>query len=110
MPDSFSPTIGTFITLSDAQTMVSNWISLQNTMSITIDEANPKAHAFGIDKFQDIIDQSGCVGLRIYNGYSDSKRRLVVIGVDENSDDMTSGYILDLARPCPPNCPSTPLA
>ncbi len=104
MPESFGPTTGTNITLTQAQDMVANWISLQSTMSITVNEANPKAHAFGVDKIQEILDQTGCVGIRIYNGYNDSKRRLVIVGVDENGDDITSGKILDFSTPCPPNC------
>ncbi|MCC6816182.1 MAG: hypothetical protein IT267_07205 [Saprospiraceae bacterium] len=104
MPTSFSPTTGSFITLTQAQDMVADWVSLQNNLDISINEANPKAHAFGIDRIQEILDQSGCQGVRIYNGYYDSKRRLIVVGVDEDGNDMTSGRILEFATPCPPNC------
>lgn len=99
-----SPTTGSFITLTQAQNMVADWITLQNNMSITINDANPKAHAFGVDRIQEILDQSGCVEIRIYNGYYDSKRRLVIVGVDEDGNDMTSGRILDFSAPCPPTC------
>lgn len=104
MPDSFSPTTGSFISLTQAQDMVADWMTLQSNMSLSVNEANPKAHAFGADRVQEILDQTGCVGIRIYNGYYDSKRRLVIVGVDEDGNDMTSGRILEFANPCPPNC------
>ncbi|MEP7197204.1 MAG: hypothetical protein ABI851_11850 [Saprospiraceae bacterium] len=110
MPESFSPTTGSFITLSQGQTMVADWISLQGNMSLTVSEANPKASAFGKDRVQEILDQTGCEGIRIYNGYYDSKRRFVLIGIDEDGNDMTSGRILEFSSPCPPYCaPSTSL-
>lgn len=102
---SISTTTGSFITLSEAQTLVSNWINLQSSMSLAINESNPKAIAFGIDKLQQIIDQSGCVAVRVYNGYGQSKRNMIFVGVDQNNDDMTSGYILDIGMPCPDACP-----
>lgn len=104
MPESFNPDTGTFISLSEAEDMVSAWETLQSNMSIPISVANPKAHAFGINKIKDITDQSGCEGIRIYNGYYDSNRRLIIVGVDEDGNDMTSGYILEFSNPCPPNC------
>jgi hypothetical protein len=110
MPDSFSPTTGSFITLTLGQTMVADWITLQSDMSLSINEANPKASAFGADRIQEILDQTGCVGIRIYNGYYDYKRRFVLVGVDEDGNDMTSGRILEFSNPCPPYCaPSTSL-
>jgi len=108
--ETFDPTIGEFITLSEAEDMTSAWASLQSSMSIPISVSNPTAHALGKNKIQDILDQSGCEGIRIYNGYSDSKRNLILVGVDENGEDMTSGYILDHSRPCPPNCASNPIS
>lgn len=110
MPETFSPTTGSFITLTQAETMVAAWISLQSTLSITVDEANPKAMAYGKERIQDILDQEGCEGIRIYNGYAQSKRNMILIGVDEDGNDMTGGNILELGSPCPPYCaPSTSL-
>ena len=107
MPTTFDPTTGSLITLAQAQTMVADWITLQGAMSITINDANPKAIAFGKDKIQTILDQSGCEGIRIYNGYGQSKRNMVLVGIDGDSNDMTSGNILDLGTPCPSYCAPT---
>lgn len=76
MPDSFSPTTGSFITLTQGQDMVADWITLQGNLGISVNETNPKAHAFGIDRIQEILDQTGCKGIRAYNGYYDSKEDL----------------------------------
>lgn len=107
MPDSFSPTTGSFITLTQAQSMVAAWVTLQGNLSMSVNEANPKAHAFGADRIQEILDQTGCKGIRAYNGYYDLKRNLIFIGVDEDGNDMTSGQILEFSTPCPPNCAPT---
>ncbi|HRI35086.1 MAG: hypothetical protein IPK88_18140 [Saprospiraceae bacterium] len=107
MPTSnFDPNTGTYVTLSEAQSMASNWAGLQSSLNMPISEANPKAYAFGNNKMLGIINQNGCEGIRLYNGYENNKRVIIVVGIDENGDDMTGGYILELSRPCPPNCGS----
>ena len=107
MPGSFSPTAGFFSSLTPARYLLSDWLTLQGNLGISVNEANPKAHAFGVERVQEIMDQSGCQGIRIYNGYYDSKRRLIIVGVDEDGNDMTSGRILEFSTPCPPNCATT---
>ncbi|MBV6474141.1 MAG: hypothetical protein JPMHGGIA_02445 [Saprospiraceae bacterium] len=83
--------------------MVSDWVSNFGLASVS----NPKATAFGSNKVKDILEQEGCVGIRIFNGFYDSNRRLVIIGIDENGDDMMSGNILEFSNLCPPNCAPT---
>lgn len=110
MPNPTSNT-GSFITSSIAQTMISNWVSLQSSLNITIDDANPKAMAYGSSKILDILNQSGCEGIRVYNGIAQSNHVLIFVGYDSNGDDMVSGYILETGMPCPSYCPpSTSLA
>ena len=70
-------------------------------------KTNFKAHAFGIDRAQEILDQSGCQGIRINNGYYDSNHRLIIVVVDEDGNDMASGRILEFSTPCPLNCATT---
>lgn len=102
---SFNSNTGSNITLTEATAMTSAWATLQSTMSIPINASNPKSMAYGKNKIQDILDQQGCEGIRIYNGYSDSNRVMVVVGVDENGNDMTGGNILEWGMPCPASCP-----
>jgi hypothetical protein len=53
-----------------------------------------------------VLNQDGCVGIRIYNALnSDNKMTHVVVGIDGNGDDMTDGTLLDYAKLCPDDCP-----
>ncbi|HMG16081.1 MAG TPA: hypothetical protein VK590_11575 [Saprospiraceae bacterium] len=102
MPTPITANTGTFISVSEARTMSTSWINAQLSTPST---ANPKAFGFGKDKIQDILDQSGCVGIRIYNGIDENgNKNVIVIATDSNGDDMTSGLVLDLSAPCPNMC------
>lgn len=62
----------------------------------------------GKNNVQDILDQEGCIGLRIYNGYDDVEKviKLILVGVDSNEADMLGdGKIYDQMIVCPPHCP-----
>lgn len=67
-----------------------------------------KAHLFGNDILKQIINQSGCMGMRMYYGTDPQtgSQELVLVGVDANGNDMTSGVIADLSLPCPTTCSS----
>lgn len=68
--------------------------------------SNPtKAHAYGKNKLMNILDQDGCYGIRAYYAIDDTGvKQLVLVGVDVNGCDMTTGYILDKSVICPPYC------
>jgi hypothetical protein len=52
---------------------------------------------------QDILDQTNCVGLRIYSALDeDNKRQLVIVGVDTSENDLYEGLIGDRGGKCPP--------
>lgn len=83
---------------------------------IDVSEAKSLVHAFKIQYpnlitasvidaslLRQLIDQVGCTEVRIYNGYDTilNKFSPVLIGVNENDDDMM-GVILERTRPCPP--------
>ena len=87
---------------------------------ITLDEAKNYTHAFqennpdeiksyfaGINKINLILEQDGCIGIRFYNGYDsvNQTNNLVLVGVDNNGEDITSGIILEKLIPCPKDCP-----
>jgi len=86
---------------------------------ITLKEAIDFTHAFqtnnpeelksffvGINKLNLILEQENCVGLRIYNGYNieTRKKNLVLVGVNQEGEDMTNGMILENLKACPPAC------
>ena len=76
--------------------------------------ANPnavKAHFFGKNKLQDILNQEGCVGIRAYYAIDDDgKKQLVLVGANSSEQDLVDGVILDKSIPCPTACDtSSPL-
>ena len=86
-------------------------ISLETASSWTENYRNQmvsgdlKGHFFGKDHFIAILEQTDCVGIRIYNGIDDNdKPVLIMVGAKANEDDLVDGIILDKATPCPNNC------
>lgn len=78
------------------------------TMTKAYRDANPtavKGHFFGKNKINSILNQSGCVGIRVYYGLdSTGAKQLVMVGVDSNQNDQYNSIILDRAVPCPAYC------
>ncbi len=70
-----------------------------------------KAEAFGKDAIVKLLEQPGCVGMRIYYGTGEAGRRvLVLVGVDVDGKDMYLGVLDEKGFPCPPICDeSSPL-
>jgi hypothetical protein len=91
-----------------------------NTNEITLTEAVALTHAYQLDPnfvnqpvafktdnstILEIINQPGCVQIRTYMAKDDlNKLTLVMVGVDQNGNDITSGKIMDRFVPCPHNC------
>ena len=92
---------GTKVTLSEA----SGWTAAYRS---TIDEGDRIAHFFGKNLINSILDQDGCMGIRIYHGIDESDEKvLVLVGADADEDDMTTGVIVEKSFPCPPRCSSS---
>jgi len=90
---------GTKVTLSEA----SGWTAAYRR---TIQEGERIAHFFGKDKINEILDQEGCMGIRIYHGIDESSEKiLILVGADANEQDMTTGVIVERSVGCPPRCP-----
>lgn len=70
--------------------------------------ANPnqiKGHYFGKTAILAILEQSGCVGIRVYYAInSDGVKQLIVVGVDANGNDLYNGLLADRSFNCPPDC------
>ncbi len=65
------------------------------------------AHYFGKKSLDEALAQPGCTGLRMYYAkHKDGSPTLVIVGVDHNGDDITTGTVLQYAIPCPPDCPA----
>ena len=78
------------------------------------------AHYFGFEIIQQILNQEGCIGIRIYYGIDDQgNKQLMLVGVDsagENLLPLAGGrttddepIIADASFPCPNTCPQTGL-
>ena len=76
-----------------------------------------KAHFFGREKIQKLLDQEGCVGLRVYYGKDSSGvQKLFMVGANSNMDNLIpedtksatteENIILDDSWDCPPYCPN----
>lgn len=63
------------------------------------------AHFFGKDAIQAILDQEGCVGIRIYYGENASGQdKLVLCGVTSDENDMYAGELAQYSILCPNVC------
>lgn len=71
----------------------------------TIQPTDVKGHFFGKDAIQAILNQSGCVGIRIYYALDDSNvKQLIIVGVKSNESDLYNGLLAERSVPCPPLC------
>jgi hypothetical protein len=61
---------------------------------------------FGKTALSNILNQDGCVGMRIYNAkFQDGKLTYVLVGVNTAGDDLEDGELAEIVLPCPPYCP-----
>lgn len=61
---------------------------------------------FGKAALLGILNQTGCVGMRIYNALlNDGTPTYVLVGVDSPGEDMEDGEIAEIVIICPPICP-----
>ena len=67
---------------------------------------------FSRDGLSKILDQSGCVGVRIYYAKSNGGAPLfVLVGAKADGDDLYKGELAEHSIDCPPICPtSNPLS
>lgn len=92
--------MASFITLQAAETLTHTYQRSSIAQNQTI------AGFSEADKIQQLLDQSGCDGIRIYLSLNASgKLTFVLVGVDSNGDDIIPGDILDALELCPPYCP-----
>jgi hypothetical protein len=97
---SFTGNEGAVITLTEGSTMTAAYRA-------TISTGDTIALAVGKNLLASILGQTGCMGIRMYYALDDKgKDQLVLVGVDSNGDDMTSGVIVDRLIKCPDNCSS----
>jgi hypothetical protein len=63
-----------------------------------------KAHFYGKEILDVLLNQEDCVGIRIYYGIDENgNKELVLVGTDASECDLTD-LIVDLSNPCPNRC------
>lgn len=67
-----------------------------------------RAYLVDVDKLNLITTQTGCISVRIYNGYDTETNttNLVLVGVNDEGEDMTEGIMIERVFSCPPYCSS----
>lgn len=64
-----------------------------------------KGEYFGKNALISLLNQQGCVGARMYYGLKANQTQcLVIVGVDGNGNDITTGEIMEFGYPCPTQC------
>lgn len=94
----FTGNEGDTITLTEGKDWTANYRTAAGSGCV-------KGHAFGVNKLNLILSQTGCLGIRAYYAIDASgTKQLVLVGVDSNGCDMYNGVLLDKSVMCPPYC------
>lgn len=87
------------ISLSEAAELTANY---RETLSSNLEV---KAEYFGKDALIALLDQNACVGVRIYYGLdTNGVKKLVLVGVDAEGNDLYEGALMERGQSCPPEC------
>lgn len=100
-----------FITLAQAKSYTKKYRDQLNEMLTSeYQGALSYCETFDADAVRTLLNQTGCVGFRVYYGLkSDNKVCAIMIGVDDKNEDITNGdesVILENSIKCPPHCPT----
>lgn len=86
-------------------------ISLEDAAALTASyrteyPTEVKGHFFGKDAIQAILDQTNCVGIRIYYGIDSGtgEKHLIIVGATAGEDDLYEGLLAERSVSCPPYC------
>lgn len=64
-----------------------------------------RAHMFPRTVFERLLAQPDCAGIRAYNGLNEKgEPTLILVGVDSDGANLSSGMLFDVCFPCPPYC------
>lgn len=93
---SFNGTEGGAIDLDNAGTLTENY-RVANTGAV-------KGAFYGKDILNQLLDQEGCMGIRIYYGQDErGNKELVLVGAQANEDDLLE-LVADTGVKCPTSC------
>ncbi|WP_297510051.1 hypothetical protein [Flavobacterium sp.] len=98
------PSTGSIISVEQAKKMITLFAEKFPNQTVS--------SFIGGDNVKNILEQEGCIGIRIYNGYNEEleKISLIMVGVNKEEEDMlNNGIIYDQMVICPPACPKVGL-
>lgn len=86
------------ISLQEASEMTKRYRDSQTT------EGYIKAEYFGQEAIKAILKQENCVGIRIYYALDENMvKKLVLVGVDQNENDLYNGVLAEKGLTSPPH-------
>lgn len=90
---------GSVVTLAEASGWTANYRK-------TIPAGEIIAQFVGKNQLMKILNQKGCMGVRVYYGIGDDgKKNLIFVGATADENDMVDGIIVEKVIACPPRCP-----
>ncbi|MBC5992669.1 hypothetical protein [Pontibacter cellulosilyticus] len=97
----FNGSEGASIDRAEAAKWTANYRSRANTET---NGASVKAHFYGREILQKLLDQPGCMGIRMYYARDGKgQKQLVLVGADAEGNDMED-LVVDSSKVCPPDC------
>jgi hypothetical protein len=93
----FDGTEGGPITLDQGSAMTKEYRRLNPNATI--------AHFFGKQRINALLNQTGCMGIRMYYGVNvvSGEKELILVGVKSDGNDMTQ-MVMDMSHRCPKDC------
>lgn len=89
------------ISLDEASKLTSKYREQAETDAI-------KGGLFWKEYVQKLLEQPGCVAMRYYHAIDDKGNpAIVLVGVNNEGEDITGGVLLEIGMVCPPWCPSS---
>lgn len=99
---SFTGTEDHSISLTEAAELTSNYRATLTSANEVIGEY------FGKEALLSLLNQTDCVGARIYYGLdTNGNKKLVLVGVTAEENDLYQGELMERGEPCPPICSTT---
>lgn len=97
----FNGTEGEPIDLAQAAAWTASY---RKTEAENVEGTVTKAHFFGREIVQKLLDQEGCMGIRMYYAHDEKgEKQLLLVGADAEGNDMED-LVVDGSRICPPDC------
>lgn len=86
------------------RTEAAKWTANYRNAVAGANGAAVKAHFYGREVLQKLLDQPGCMGIRMYYARDEKgQKQLILVGADADGNDMEE-LVVDSSKVCPPDC------